>query len=129
MTAMPIEAYPSAADDEAVVVKVAVGSGGSRVSGSHGPLDLDLAPCGGARGGGKGKEWDMKDMQTALSASAVGDDEEDNPKGGKKDSKKKKPTEKGTQEAANATYIKLFGEKWFSCIDCKWWYTELEAKA
>ena len=62
----------------------------------------------------------MKDMGVALWASAVLDDEEDNPKGGKKDSKKKKkkPAEKGTQEAASATYIKLFGEKWFSCIDC-----------
>ena len=71
----------------------------------------------------------MKDMQTALSASAAADDEEDNPTGGKKDRKKKKPAEKGTQEAANAAYTQLYGEKWWTCIDCKWWYTELEAKA
>ena len=39
------------------------------------------------------------------------------------------PSEKGTQEAANAAYTQLYGEKWWTCIDCKWWYTELEAKA
>ena len=66
---------------------------GSRASGSHGPslrpLDVDPAPCRGAKGGGKGNERDLKDMQLALSASVVADEEEDNPKGSKKDSKKK----------------------------------------
>jgi hypothetical protein len=83
LTAMPIAAYPSAADDEAVVLNVVAGSAGSRASGSHGPLDLDPAPCGGAKGGGKGKEWDMQGMQMALSASAVADDDQNAPKGSK----------------------------------------------
>ena len=132
---MSIEAYPPMADDEAVMVKVVAGSGGSRASGSHGPLDLDPAPCGGAKGGGKGKSWDMQDMQMALSASAAADDEEDTPKDVKNGCKKKRrPTEKGTQEAVRACYWELFREnlefeKRFSCIDCRRWYTEMEAKA
>ena len=99
-------------------------------TGPPGPLDKVPAPCGGTKGVGRGKAWDMKDLQMALSASAAADEEEeDTPKSGKKDTKKKKPAEKGTPEAAKAAHIELFGEKWFTCIDCKGWYTELEAKA
>jgi hypothetical protein len=77
LTAMPIAAYPSAADDEAVVVKVVAGRGGSRASGSHGPLDLDPAPCGGEKSGGKGKVsirvgWNCSNLgsSTALARRA-----------------------------------------------------------
>ena len=45
----------SAVDDEAAVVKKVAGSGGSEASGSHGPLDLDPAPCGGAKGAQEAK--------------------------------------------------------------------------
>ena len=67
LTAMSVEAYPSAADDEAVMVKVVAGSGGSRASGSHGPLDLDPAPCGGAKSGCKGKGFFPLGMELQLS--------------------------------------------------------------
>jgi hypothetical protein len=67
LTAMPMAAYPSAAVDEAVVVKVVAGMGGSRASGSHGPLDLDPAPCGGAKSGGKGKGFYPRGMELQQS--------------------------------------------------------------
>jgi hypothetical protein len=45
------------------VMAMAAGSGGSRASGLHGPLDLDPVPCGVVKGGGKGKEDSKKNKK------------------------------------------------------------------